>query len=248
MSLMELAPSSLANIWSRALCGSQHDRDKLLLHYLPMVEQVAKSLRLPFHVELDDLTQHGALGLAEAIEGYDSTRGEFEPYAAYTIRWAIIRGLREEDWVTKYGRQAARKIERAEDELRARLGREATTDEVADELGFSLRKLHKHRTTAEATSAVSSYNVSSVSSGSWIDEMPLLDSAADSGLGVATIRASLVHALRQLDDLESTVLILLYAEGLKTREVGQLLGVVDSQVSKIKTRALAQVQRLLGEL
>src|SRR5215216_3639618 len=123
---------------------SPANRDRLVLHYAPLVKYVAGRVGtgLPAHVDLADLVQSGILGLVDAIERFEPDRGlKFETYAMQRIRGTILDDLRAQDWVPRSVRGRAREVERALERLGAQLRRTPTDGELADELGLSLQEL-----------------------------------------------------------------------------------------------------------
>ena len=118
----------------------QIDR-RLVLHQV-RVNRIA--VRLPSHIDLDDLHNTGVIGLMDAIEKYDPEKNcKFKTYAEFRIKGAILDQLRSLDWVPRSVRQKGRRLERAYGEVEQRLGRSASEDEVADSLGLQLDKLQE---------------------------------------------------------------------------------------------------------
>jgi RNA polymerase sigma factor for flagellar operon FliA len=135
----------------------QRLRDRLVLHYAPLVKYVAGRVGtgLPAHVEVADLIQSGIFGLVDAIEKFEPERGlKFETYAMQRIRGAILDDLRAQDWVPRSVRGRAREVERALERLGAQLRRTPTDAELADELGLSLHELRDVSAKLQLTSVV----------------------------------------------------------------------------------------------
>src|SRR5947199_479320 len=121
-------------------------RDRLVLHYAPLVKYVAGRVGtgLPAHVDVGDLVQSGIFGLVDAIEKFEPERGlKFETYAMQRIRGAILDDLRSQDWVPRSVRSRARDVERALERLEAKLQRTATDAELAEELEISVDDLRE---------------------------------------------------------------------------------------------------------
>ncbi|MCU1312087.1 MAG: fliA [Candidatus Angelobacter sp.] len=117
------------------------ERESVLLEQLPQVKFIARRIhdRLPPHVELDDLVNAGVIGLMDAMKKYDPAKKVmFKSYAQFRIRGAILDSLREMDWSPRILRKKARRIEEAHRKLSAELGRGATEQEIANELGMQL--------------------------------------------------------------------------------------------------------------
>src|SRR5918997_1051136 len=140
--------------------GERHDpalRERLVLHYAPLVKYVAGRVGtgLPAHVDAADLVQSGIFGLVAAIDRFEPERGlKFETYAMQRIRGAILDDLRAQDWVPRSVRGRAREVERALERLGARLRRTPTDAELADELGLSLHELRDVYAQLQLTSVV----------------------------------------------------------------------------------------------
>src|SRR5918992_2733174 len=132
-------------------------RDRLVLHYAPLVKYVAGRVGtgLPAHVDMADLIQSGIFGLVDAIEKFEPNRGlKFETYAMQRIRGAILDDLRAQDWVPRSVRGRAREVERALERLGARLHRTPSDSELADELGLSVAELGDVYAQLQLTSVV----------------------------------------------------------------------------------------------
>src|SRR5947208_6566890 len=137
--------------------GHQRLRDRLVLHYAPLVKYVAGrvGIGLPSHLDIGDLVQSGIFGLVDAIERFEPERGlKFETYAMQRIRGAILDELRAQDWVPRSVRGRARDVERALERLGARLRRNPSDIELAEELGLSLGELREVYLQLQLTSVV----------------------------------------------------------------------------------------------
>ncbi len=121
-------------------------REKLILHYAPLVKYVASRVAsgLPSSVDQHDLVSYGMFGLIDALEKFEPGRGnKFETYAIPRIKGAIIDELRAMDWVPRSVRFKARELEKAQADLEAMLKRQPTEEELADRLGMNRRELHE---------------------------------------------------------------------------------------------------------
>ena len=120
-------------------------KDTLIMEYAPLIRFIAQkiAIRLPSHIELDDLISSGVIGLMDAIEKYDPTRdNKFKTYAEFRIRGAILDELRAQDWVPRSVRDKAKMLDKTVVELEAQLGRTATDEEVAAKLNISLEEFY----------------------------------------------------------------------------------------------------------
>src|SRR5512143_1308852 len=138
--------AALRELWRRFKeSGDRELRDRLILHYSPLVKYVAGrvGVGLPPNIEQSDLVSYGIFGLIDAIEKFDIERAiKFETYAINRIRGAIIDELRSIDWIPRSIRYKAREVEKAYASLESKLHRTPTEAEVAAELGISLDDLH----------------------------------------------------------------------------------------------------------
>ena len=234
-----------------SLEAARHAR---FLELLPQVRYVARRIhgRLPSHAPFEDLLQAGALGLLDALRKFDPRRKvQIESYMKFRIRGAILDELRSLDWSPRELRRSARRLETAEQQLRAKLGREPAAPELAETMGLSLKQLH-HLLGELRGLEVSS--LQEIVGGS--DEGPEQDHASrlaspESGnpLTLCTNqerRARLEQAIRSLPEKERLVLTLYYYEELTMKEVGEVLEVGESRVSQIHSMALLHLRASLG--
>ncbi|MBK1786750.1 FliA/WhiG family RNA polymerase sigma factor [Prauserella cavernicola] len=232
---------------------SQRIRDRLVLHYAPLVKYVAGRVGtgLPTHVDVADLIQSGIFGLVDAIEKFDPERGlKFETYAMQRIRGAILDDLRSQDWVPRVVRSRAREVERALDRLGARLRRTPTDAELAAELGITLEELRDLYGQLRLTSVVALEDLVAVGrdSGSLVDSLPDEDAVDPAAVLVdRDNRRQLAAAIAQLTERDRIVVSLYYFESLTLAEIGKVLGVTESRVSQLHTRAVLRLRAKLVE-
>jgi RNA polymerase sigma factor for flagellar operon FliA len=192
-------------------------------------------------------------GLIDAMEKFEPVRGnKFETYAIPRIKGAIIDELRAMDWVPRSVRFKARELEKAQADLEAMLKRQPSEEELADRLGMNRRELH------EMVSQISFVSVLAldemVSAGSDRGEsVALIDTLADKGLdptwGLESqeTRGMLAAAINSLSEREKIVVTLYYFEGLTLAEIGEILGVTESRVCQIHTKAVGGLRGQLSE-
>ncbi|HEY2327328.1 MAG TPA: RNA polymerase sigma factor WhiG [Gaiellaceae bacterium] len=229
-------------------------RDRLILTYAPLVKYVAGRLGsgLPAHVDEGDLVSYGLLGLIGAIDRYDPDRDiKFETYAIMRIKGAIIDELRALDWVPRSVRSRAREIERAIRELEAKLGRAPEDEEIAGKLGITTDELEESLTDISRSSIAALDELWSVSGEG--DQVSLLDTIEDASgvrpadsLDETELRETLADAIARLPEREKLVITLYYYEELTLREIGEVLGVTESRVSQLHTKAVLRLRSRLG--
>jgi len=227
---------------------SIENREPLILQYAPLVRYVAGRMAqgLPQNVEHADLVSYGVFGLIDAIEKFDPQRGfKFETYAIARIKGAIVDELRSIDWVPRSVRAKARSMETAQTRLEASLHRSPSDRELAKELGLTDGQLrvNLHQMAHIGLGALD--ETLSAESG---ETLSLGDTVADPTAGptqsesVEEMRRILVEALAGMLERELMVFTLYYYEGLTLAEIGQVLGVTESRVCQIHTKAVLRLR------
>lgn len=228
------------------------ERERVLLEQLPQVKFIARRIhdRLPKHVELDDLVNAGVIGLMDAMKKYDPKKQVmFKSYAQFRIRGAILDSLRELDWSPRILRKKARRIEEAHRKLASLLGRSATEQEVAAELGMQLNEYQV------LLGELRGLDLESIQAGSEEDapEEELNDYIPDNKQEDAfslclksEMKSHLTKAIGELGERDRQVLALYYFEELTMKEIGAVMGVVESRVSQMHTSAVIQLRAKLG--
>jgi RNA polymerase sigma factor for flagellar operon FliA len=229
-------------------------RDRLILTYAPLVKFVAGRVgaSLPSHVDEQDLVSYGLLGLIGAIERFDPDREiKFETFAMARIRGAIIDELRSLDWVPRSVRTRARQIERAIAVLERELLRAPTDQEIAKKLGISEEELEEslHEISRSSVAALDELWSPSGSG----DQIALIDTIRDESepdpelsLEQSEVKEALAEAISSLPEREKLVVTLYYYEELTLREIGEVLGVTESRVSQLHTKAILRLKAHLA--
>ncbi len=248
---MEDETAEVDQLWSEyKRSGGRRARDQLIVRYSPLVKFVAGrvSAGLPQSIEQADLVSYGMFGLIDAIEKFDTDRNiKFETYAITRIKGAIIDELRSIDWVPRSVRAKARAVEQTYASLEASLGRAPTDSEVASALQISEADLQQIFGQISYIGIVALDEVIS-SGGERGDSVTLGDSLADRGEGpmaafeVEEMKQILAGAINRLGDREKIVLSLYYYENLTLAQIGQVLGVTESRVCQIHTKAVMQLR------
>ena len=234
-----------------------HDRalrDRLILTYAPLVKFVAGRLgaSLPSHVDEQDLVSYGLLGLIGAIERYDPDRAvKFETYAIVRIKGAIIDELRSLDWVPRSVRSRAREIERAIVELERTTMRAPTDEEIAAKVGISGEELERSLFEISRSSMAALDELWTPQGGG--DQVALIDTIEDASvadpefsLEQSELNEALAEAISRLPEREKLVVTLYYYEELTLREIGEVLGVTESRVSQLHTKAVLRLKARLS--
>ena len=251
------AALELARLWEEYKGAGSSDaaRERLILHYAPLVKYVASRVAtgLPASVEQSDLVSYGMFGLIDALQKFDLARGnKFETYAIPRIKGAIIDELRAMDWVPRSVRFKAREIEKAYADLESQLKRAPNEHEIADRLGMSLRELHEVINQISFVQVLQLDEILTVG-GDRGEQVSLMDTLADrsvdptTGLEGQETRGLLSAAINSLSEREKIVVTLYYFEGLTLAEIGDILGVTESRVCQIHTKAVGLLRLQLTE-
>ncbi len=242
----------LRDLWRRYKDeGDEVARERLVVAYSPMVKFVAGRLGagLPSHVEDADLISYGLVGLIGAIERFEPERGiKFETFAMTRIRGAIIDELRSLDWVPRSVRSRAREIEVTQAKLEHELQRAPSEAELAAKLNMSEEELQTSLLEIANSSVYALDELWTVSDSSG-DQVSLLDTIADEGaadpqeaLDSSEVKDRLTEAIASLPEREQLVVALYYYENLTLREIGEVLGVTESRVSQLHTKAVMRLK------
>jgi RNA polymerase sigma factor for flagellar operon FliA len=244
------------SLWSNyKRTGDKALRDRLILTYAPLVKYVAGRLGsgLPAHVEDDDLVSYGLLGLIGAIERFDPQRDiKFETYAIARIKGAIIDELRSMDWVPRSVRARARDIERAIADLERKLMRAPNDEEIASKLGVSEEEFQDSLLEISRSSIAALDELWAGPSGAG-DAVSLIDTIEDPqapqpthAMAQTELREALGESIARLPEREKLVVTLYYYEELTLREIGEVLGVTESRVSQLHTKAILRLKARLS--
>lgn len=246
----------IGQVWKEyKATGDRQARDRLIVHYNPLVRYVASrvSAGLPNSVEQADLESYGVFGLIDAIDKFDPERNiKFETYAMARVKGAVIDELRAIDWVPRSVRARAKTVERAYANLESSLHRSPSDAELAAEMGISEEELHHVFTQVSLTGLVALDETLS-GGGDRSESTTFGETIADREAGpmalfeVEDTKQVLASAINRLGDREKLVLTLYYYEGLTLAEIGQALGVTESRVCQIHTKAVGQLRARMAE-
>lgn len=230
-----MSDTAVAELWTTYIETRDEElRNRLVVQYSPLVKFVAGRVGsgLPSTVHQSDLISDGVFGLIDAVERFEPGRGlQFHTFAVPRIRGAIIDGLRSMDWVPRSVRSKVRDVTAAQAVLEARFGRPAEDHEVAAEVGMSVAELRQLYSKVSFTSVASLEEVGDV----------LTDDQAGSALEATEdedTRRLLRSAIGGLRERDQVILALYYFEQLTLAEIGVVLGVTESRISQLHTRAM----------
>jgi len=228
-------------------------RDYFVKQYAPLVKYVAGKIAIgmPHNVEFDDLVGFGVFGLFDAIEKFDPGKHvKFKTYAVTRIRGSIFDELRSIDWVPRSIRQKTREVEETVRSLEARLGRAATDEEIARAMDMRVDDFQSLLLKISSTSILSLNDV--WYTGENDDQISIVDSVEsptslnpDAIVEREEIKRVIIEAINELPEKEKKVLVLYYYEDLTLKEIGHVLGVTESRISQLHTKAIMRLRAKL---
>jgi len=250
--------AAIAQLWREFKdTGDPQLRERLILHYSPLVKYVAGrvGVGLPPNIEQADLVSYGIFGLIDAIVKFDISRAiKFETYAISRIKGAIIDELRAIDWIPRSVRFKAREVEKAYAALESRLHRTPTEPEVAEELGITLGQRHTLFSQVSVVNVIALHELLNVG-GERGDKLSLVDTLEDTkaedpvqAFETEETKYLLARAINTLPEREKIVVTLYYYEGLTLAEIGQVLGVTESRICQMHTKAVLHLRTKLADI
>jgi RNA polymerase sigma factor for flagellar operon FliA len=228
-------------------------REALIAETLPLIKHIAHRVaaRLPSNIELQDLINAGVLGLLDAIDKFEPERNvKFKTYAEVRIRGAILDSLRNLDWAPRSLRKKSRDLERTYADLNQKLGRPATDEEMSEAMGEDLDNFYALVDQLHGLTIGSFENLSDgEDSDSYLNYYPD-DGSNDPYMKFASTELTrlLVDAIEELPEKERLVLSLYYYEEFTMKDIGALLGVNESRVSQLHTKAMLRLRGKLGKV
>ena len=240
-------------IWEEyAKAKSPEVREKIILEYAPLVKVVAGrlSMYLGYNVEYEDLVSYGIFGLIDAIDKFDFLKDvKFETYASLRIRGAILDQIRKMDWIPRTIRQKRKKIDTVIRDIEIKYGRSATDEEIAAGLGITGEEYLDWQSQMKITNIVSLNE--------FLEQGSEVPNEANQGRSTQfdspeavlerdELKKILVEALDLLTEKERKVIVLYYYEELTLKEISNILGVSESRISQLHTRALQKMRGKMG--
>ena len=221
-----------------------------------MIKYVANriALRLPPHIEVDDLISVGAIGLMDAIEKYDPSRGaKFKTYAEFRVRGSILDELRSLDWVPRSVRQKASNLDAVVSKLQSRLGRLPEDEEIAKEMGVTLEEFFDTLNETRNMPLLSLEDLGIARDSG--DKQSLLDTLEGKGdvdpqtqMRLTELKNLIAAAIDSLPEKERLMVSLYYYEELTMKEIGEVLGITESRISQIHSKAVYRLRTKLKSL
>lgn len=224
---------------------SPGEREDLITSHLGKVKYIADrfAAKLPPSVERDDLYSAGVIGLIEAVERYDASRGvSFTTFAELRVRGAILDNLRSLDWASRSTRRRSREIQETYSQIEQAEGRTATEEEVAEKMNISLAELR------ESMQDLRALKVTDLDERDEETGLSALDTVCDTAespleqLVENQNRKLLTAAIDKLPERERQVVALYYVEELTMKEIGKVLNITESRVSQLRTQAIVRLR------
>jgi len=229
-------------------------RDRLIVEYAPLVKYIANriAMRLPPHIDVNDLINSGILGLIDAIEKFDPAREvKFKTYAEIRIKGAILDELRAMDWIPRSIRKVIKRLVDAYHELEQQLGRPAKDEEIAELLGLKMEEFYKLLKQSAGVPLISldvlvDYDEKRRNIMSCLEDPK---SANGFGImGLSEVKDAVAKSIDDLPEKEKQVISLYYYDELTMKEIGKVLNLTESRVSQIHTKAVLRLRVRIKDL
>ena len=232
------------------------DRETALKQYSPLVKYVVDRIAstLPKSIERDDLVNTAVIGLIDALEKYDPSRGtKFETYAVWRIKGAVLDELRSLDWASRTMRRKARDLGRVCRQLDQKHGRAATDSEIAEEMQMTSNDFSRLVDEIRGTVLLSldqSVALDDDHELSGLSDVVMDPDAPDAleGLEEVETKHLLLEAINRLSEQERLVVALYYYEEMTLKEIGETLMISESRVSQIHTKAMTRLRSRMRTL
>ncbi len=231
------------------------DRNKIIMEFLPKIKYIVKALKhenLPPVVDEEDLIQVGVLGLYDAIEKYDPSRGiKLSTYAEIRIRGYIIDHLRQLDWIPRSIRSKVKNLENKITELETKLGREAKTQEIAEYLGMDIQEYMKYAESISNKVIISLDSDVSKDDDESLHLWEVISSSDDTPDKIVEekelkeILSDII--LNHLNEKEKLLISLYYYEDLNMKEIADIMGITESRVSQLHTKIMLKLKNLIAK-
>ena len=251
--IKRISNEELAELWNAYFQDKSNKRlrDALILQYIYLTRYVASRVKvaLPPTFSFEDISSYGVEGLIDAIEKYSPRFGaRFETYALVRIRGNIIDKIRSQDFLPRSVRKKIKSVKDAQEELKRKFGRNATTGELAEFLGCEKEKIEQ--ILGEDTVVTSIYEKKATND----EAVEIIDTIQDTNqknpseeIEDKTIKAQLEDALKRLPERERTILVLYYHENMTLKEIGDAIDISESRTSQLHAQAIMKLKNLLSE-
>ncbi|RPI77001.1 MAG: FliA/WhiG family RNA polymerase sigma factor [Desulfobacteraceae bacterium] len=232
---------------------SKEERERLIREYAPLVKTIAGrlGLRLPSHINRDDLISAGIMGLLDAIDKFDADKGtEFKSYAEFRVRGAMLDELRAMDWVPRSVRRNAKRLQEAYAKVEHIKMRPAEDDEIAAEMGLDLEAFFHLLEEVRGVSIINKDELTHLLpeedvNDRWTAYQNRSEKTPFGSLYLREVADTIAAAIEKLPENEKIVVSLYYYEELTMKEIGKAMGYTESRVSQLHTKAALRLRNHL---
>ncbi len=251
--IKRISDAELEALWKKFFedRSNKKVRDTLIVQYIYLTRYVVNRVKvsLPPTFSVEDISSYGVEGLIDAVEKYTPDKGaRFETYALMRIRGNIIDKIRSQDFIPRSARKKIKDVKQAQEQLRQKLGRPATTLEVADFLDMEPNKVDQ--ILSEDTTIGSLYD----KKGSSDDSVAIIDTIQDENrltpaeaMEEKDVKSELENALKRLPERERMIMVLYYHENMTLKEIGETIEVSESRVCQLHAQAIMKLKNILSE-
>ena len=228
------------------------EREQLILDHIPLVRYLVAriSAKLPPHLDLQDLMSSAMIGLINAADRFDPSRGVlFKTFAEQHVRGTILDELRSYDVLSRSMRDKYKRLERELHKLENQLGRHPTCEEVADSLQISLDDYYELLDDVHVFTFISLDDSWEGEDGSPLCLADVLCEAEAKNPQQQVMTLQLAEALGlaidSLPEKERLAVTLYYNEDFNLKEIGETLGLTESRISQIISQAMVRLRSRL---
>ena len=229
-------------------------REQIIMQYLPHVKRIVQRIAvyLPKNVEIDDLLNVGVIGLIQAIERYDPAMdNKFMTYAAFRIRGAVLSELRSRDYISRTNRRKVRELEKTYLKLEQKKGGDVEDHEVVKEMGVSFEQFHKIKQMSNISIiSLEEMGYSSDKKRNSLSKMFINNGDEDAlnQTGIKEVKVAIAKTIEELPEKEKLVISLYYMDELTMKETGKVLGITESRVSQLHSKAITRLRAKLRRI
>ena len=226
--------------------NAEYNREQLILDYYPLVRTIACRMarRLPPSVEVDELINIGTLGLIDAVDRYDASRGvPFKAYAEIRIQGSMFDALRGDDWVPRSVRRKVNRIEHAKKTLSFSLGRDPSREEMAAAMDLNMDEYENLVRDARIKKLIS-LDIPTTEDGNTplVEIIPNQDDSVESTLCREELKSEVAHAVSCLPEKERVAVTLYYMQGVTLKEIGEILSVTESRACQLRSQGVKRLK------
>jgi len=227
------------------------NREQTIKQYLPHVKRIVQriAVHLPQSVEIDDLLNVGVIGLIQAIERYDPARdNKFMTFASFRIRGAVLSELRSRDYISRTNRRKVRELEKTYLKLEQKKGGDVEDQEIIKEMGINIEQFHKIKQMSNvAIISLEEMGYSSDKKKDSLSEMFIKNQDEDAlnMTGIKEVKSAIAKTIEELPEKEKMVISLYYMDELTMKETGKVLGITESRVSQLHSKAITRLRAKL---